>query len=90
MASAGRDTCRRIPYLMCELLGLSAQKKLTANQILRLFYSHGEEHPHGWGLALFRPDGSPVIEKEPLKSTDSRYLKARLDAITDVRIRPME
>lgn len=65
---------------MCELLGLSARQKLSANQILRLFYSHGEEHPHGWGLALFRPDGSPVIEKEPLKSTDSRYLKARLDA----------
>ena len=65
---------------MCELLGLSSRQKLSANRILRLFYSHGEEHPHGWGLALFRPDGSPVIEKEPLKSTDSRYLKARLDA----------
>lgn len=65
---------------MCELLGLSARKKLTANKILRIFYSHGEEHPHGWGLALFRPDGSPHIEKEPVKSTDSCYLKARLDA----------
>ena len=65
---------------MCELLGLSAREKLTANKILRIFYLHGEEHPHGWGLALFRSDGSPVVEKEPLKSTDSRYLKARLDA----------
>ena len=80
MGSAGRDICRRNPFAMCELLGLSAREKLTANKILRIFYSHGEEHPHGWGLALFRSDGSPVVEKEPIKSTASHYLKARLDA----------
>ena len=65
---------------MCELLGLSARERLTTNKILRLFYSHGDEHPHGWGLSLFRPDGSALIEKEPVKSTASQYLRARLDA----------
>lgn len=65
---------------MCELLGLTAGKKLTANEILRIFYSNGDEHPHGWGLALFGCDGSPLIEKEPVRSTDSHYLKARLDS----------
>ena len=70
---------------MCELLGLSARRALKANDILRIFYSHGEEHPHGWGLALFRDDGSAMVEKEPVKSTSSSYLKTRLsdDIVTD-------
>lgn len=63
---------------MCELLGLSAREKLTVNKTLRIFYSHGEEHPHGWGLALFRPDGSAMVEKEPVKSTASHRLRTRL------------
>lgn len=65
---------------MCELLGLSSKDRLTANQILRLFFANGDEHPHGWGLALFLPDGSQTIEKEPVTATKSGYLKARLSA----------
>ncbi|MBR1920985.1 MAG: class II glutamine amidotransferase [Kiritimatiellae bacterium] len=62
------------------MLGISARRKVSANAILREFYSHAERHPHGWGLALF-PDGRDVqIEKEPVKATESVYLAHRLDA----------
>ena len=40
---------------MCEMLGLSARRRRTANVTLREFFAHAERHPHGWGLARF-PD----------------------------------
>ena len=64
---------------MCEMLGISAKRRLSANDILRAFFSHAEQHPHGWGLATF-PDGeAPAIEKEPICATRSTYLKGLLE-----------
>ena len=65
---------------MCEMLGISAKRKVRANDILREFYSHAERHPHGWGLATFNGAGVPDIEKEAVKATESEYLKKRLAA----------
>lgn len=70
---------------MCELLGISSEEKIPRNALLREFYSHGTEHPDGWGLATFY--GSAVcLEKEPLSSVESAYLKSRLtdDIVEDV------
>ena len=64
---------------MCEMLGISARRRLPANAILREFFSHAEQHPHGWGLARFSEHGVPSVEKEPVKATASVYLKHRLD-----------
>ena len=64
---------------MCEMLGISARRRLPANAILREFFSHAEQHPHGWGLARFSEHGVPSVEKEPVKATASAYLKHRLD-----------
>lgn len=64
---------------MCEMLGISARRRLPANAILREFFSHAEQHPHGWGLARFSERGVPSVEKEPVKATASAYLKHRLD-----------
>lgn len=62
---------------MCELFGLSSPRKLLLNEQLKEFFSHGEEHPHGWGLAFFY--GNAVsLEKQPEKSCKSDYLKQRL------------
>ena len=62
---------------MCELFGLSSAEKVNCNELLRTFFSHGETNPDGWGLALF--DGnSASIEKEPISSAESVYLKHRL------------
>jgi len=63
---------------MCEMLGISAKRRIRANDILREFYSHAERHPHGWGLATFRDGAAPLIEKEAVKATESECLKKRL------------
>ena len=34
-------------------LRLFGQPKKELNNDLREFYSHSDEHPNGWGLALF-------------------------------------
>ena len=65
---------------MCELLGMSAKRRRAANATLREFFSHAEQHPHGWGLAKLRPGEAPVIEKEAVKATKSAALRRILEA----------
>lgn len=63
---------------MCELFGITSTNKVQVNELLAEFYSHSRKHPHGWGLAVFF--GNYVsLEKEPIKASDSSYLKARLE-----------
>ena len=62
---------------MCEIFGLTSRDDFTANDYLRIFYSHSERHPHGWGLACISRS-STLIEKESIKASDSNYLKERL------------
>lgn len=62
---------------MCELFGVSSREKIECNEMLKEFFGHGDEHPHGWGLATFY--GNAVsLEKEPVASIESVYLKHRL------------
>lgn len=62
---------------MCELFGVSAARKIKVNDWLREFFSHGVEHPHGWGMAFFY--GNAVsLEKQPEATYKSIYLKQRL------------
>ena len=62
---------------MCELFGVTANIKIKINNLLKTFFEHSIEHRNGWGLAML-DDGSVSIEKEPVKATDSLYLKNRL------------
>ena len=64
---------------MCELFGVSSKKKLLLNDLLREFFSHGVEHPHGWGMAFFYGNAES-LEKQPENSCKSDYLKQRLQA----------
>lgn len=64
---------------MCELLGINSARPIKANAVLKEFYTHAEDNPHGWGLAVYGESGVSV-EKEPVKATKSRYLKERLKA----------
>lgn len=64
---------------MCELFGVSALDKIELNDLLREFFSHGTEHPHGWGMAFFYSN-SVSLEKQPENSCKSNYLKQRLRA----------
>ena len=62
---------------MCELFGISSKQELYLNDLLKEFFSHGVDHPNGWGMAFF--EGNFVsIEKEPEASFKSKYLKRRL------------
>ncbi len=64
---------------MCELFGVSSRGKLELNELLSVFFSHGREHPNGWGMAFFY--GNAVsLEKQPEASHKSIYLKQRLQS----------
>ena len=62
---------------MCELFGVSAQNEFYANDYLKLFYSHSDFHPHGWGLACVSRNDA-LVEKETVKASKSNYLRERL------------
>ncbi|MGN0984163.1 MAG: class II glutamine amidotransferase, partial [Gemmiger sp.] len=62
---------------MCELLGVSARRKIRVNEYLKEFASHSVRHPHGWGLAVFYGN-SVSLEKEPVPAYQSGYLRERL------------
>lgn len=64
---------------MCELFGISSKEKIQLNDLLREFFSHGIDHPHGWGMAFFF--GNAVsLEKQPELACKSVYLRQRLRA----------
>lgn len=62
---------------MCELFGITSVKKIEVNDLLQEFFLHSNEHPHGWGMATFFSN-YVSLEKEPIKASDSNYLKERL------------
>ncbi len=64
---------------MCELFGICSPQKKQLNQLLREFFSHGTDHPHGWGMAFFY-GGAVSLEKEAQNSCKSAYLRQRLRA----------
>ena len=62
---------------MCELFGVTANRKIKLNDLLREFFSHSDEHQNGWGLGFF-DNGNISIEREPVKAANSLYLRNRL------------
>lgn len=69
---------------MCELFGVSSERKVQVNSLLKEFFSHSQKHPHGWGLAVFY-ENSVSLEKEPVQALASSYLKERLHHKIEVR-----
>lgn len=69
---------------MCELFGVSARNKTEVNGLLKEFFSHSEKHPNGWGMAVFY-ENAVSLEKEPVKASQSAYLKERLRHRLEVR-----
>jgi len=57
---------------MCELLGLSFAKPVSASISIRSFAMRGEENADGWGLAWY-PDRSLAVVKEPIKWGASQH-----------------
>ncbi|MDE6036276.1 MAG: class II glutamine amidotransferase [Ruminococcus sp.] len=48
---------------MCELLGFSAKRETDIRKYLREFFSHGTNHPHGWGLMRENHNITEIIKK---------------------------
>lgn len=69
---------------MCELFGVSSKKYVEINEYLEKFYSHSEEHPHGWGLAIMDENQS-IIQKQPVKASQSEELKKLLSKPISVK-----
>ena len=49
---------------MCQLLGVSSNKKVDIQFTIREFHHRGKGNPHGWGFA-FHQNGDWKIIKEP-------------------------
>ena len=62
---------------MCELFGVSSPERIKLNRLLKTFFSHGDVHCHGWGMAFFY-GGAVSLEKSPQCSLKSDYLRQRL------------
>ncbi len=57
---------------MCELMGLSFARPVSADFSVRAFAARGEDNADGWGLAWY-PDQSAAIVKEPRKWAASSF-----------------
>jgi glutamine amidotransferase len=58
---------------MCEIYGFSGNREKELNTDLREFYSHANEHPNGWGLALLGRQETQII-RETNRADQSEYL----------------
>ena len=58
---------------MCELFGVTSNKKVKLNNYLKEFFSHSNKHPNGWGMAFF-DDADLSIIREPKNASKSSYL----------------
>lgn len=55
---------------MCELMGFSSRRETDIREYLKEFFSHGIQHPHGWGL-MTEERGKREIFKEAVCSAKS-------------------
>ncbi|MBC7820329.1 MAG: class II glutamine amidotransferase [Planctomycetaceae bacterium] len=58
--------------LMCELMGMSFDRPISADFSIRAFALRDMENAHGWGLAWY-PDQSLAVVKEPLEWRQSSF-----------------
>ena len=70
---------------MCELFGLSSKEKVRPSLMLKEFFSHAADNPHGWGAAVFSK-GEAEIVKEPLSALASRKAEDFAEAAPDTEL----
>lgn len=63
---------------MCELFAANALRPQELNAQLTTFFGDSAMHPHGWGLAVRRDDGSLDYRKEAKRAADSELLRGIL------------
>lgn len=55
---------KRMGRQMCELFGINSANQVFCNDMLREFYGHGVDNPHGWGLAIFYGNSHPFVKRD--------------------------
>ena len=70
---------------MCELFAVTAKRKTAVGDTLKTFFSHSEEHRHGWGLYT-RDGADELMVKEGVKASDSPRLKSILSEDIETRL----
>lgn len=58
---------------MCELLGFTSAHEKDVREYLKEFYSHGIQHPHGWGL-MYEDKGERKVYREAVCSATSKTI----------------
>lgn len=69
---------------MCELMGFSSRHETDIREYLKEFFSHGIQHPHGWGL-MIEKNGKREIFKEALCSAKSPKNSETIDKVLPQR-----
>ena len=60
---------------MCELFGLSGKKHRTVHEELKEFFSHADENPNGWGIAVL-DTANGFLKKEDRRADRSDTVKS--------------
>lgn len=58
---------------MCEMLGFTSAREKDIREYLKEFFSHGTQHPHGWGL-MCENQGKREIYREAVCSATSQTI----------------
>lgn len=69
---------------MCELLGISSATPDDYKDILRKFFTHSDDNPHGWGMMYGQKESEIQkkkikIVKEPMNAGDSNILEGIIE-----------
>ncbi len=64
---------------MCMMLGIDTKEPVRANELMEALYSHGNEHPNGWGLA-YLPAGDGV-QLTIIREAQNAAVSERVQAI---------
>mgnify|MGYP001626463360 CR=1 FL=1 len=60
---------------LCELFGLSSNKKVNAPELLKEFLKRSKEHPHGWGISWYIDRNMAGLVKEPVAAYESKIAR---------------
>lgn len=64
---------------MCELLGFTSARNTDISDYLRVFFSHSDKNPHGWGM-MYETDRREIV-KEAVSAEKSSFLPDIIDCM---------
>ncbi|MDR1088535.1 MAG: class II glutamine amidotransferase [Coriobacteriales bacterium] len=65
---------------MCQLFAINSGEPVELNPLLREFFSHGDENPHGWGVADLSSSQARIVRSTERADTSSEAERFLLSA----------